>query len=524
VWLVELAPLSDPDLVPQAVASVLKVREAPASPLADTLVDHLGPKKVLLLLDNCEHLIGACASLAEVLLRRCPDLRVLATSREALGVAGETLFAVPPLSLPDPHRLPDVEVVTRYEASRLFVERVMAVRPSFSLTPDNAMAIAQICYRLDGIPLAIELAAARMKALSVEQISSRLNDSFRLLAGGDRTAMPHHRTLRATMDWSYGLLTQEEQAMLRRLSVFAGGFTLEAAEAVVAGEGIEEAEVLDLLASLVDKSLVLVDEHEAGIRYRLLETVGQYGREKLRESEEYGAVERTQAGYFLKLAEEASAGLEGADQVSWLRLLERENDNFRAVLAWSLDPEGEWDGAERAGRGLRIAVALSLYWNVSGSSEGYRWLKLALEASDDRTVVRAKALNAVAWMALWGGDYERAVASLEEASALFGELEDSDNAAMSLAYLGMTVLRQADEERIAALQTQAEALLEEPLGPRALAELLFLLGAVAGHRMAIERGVDLFERSLVLFRELEDARGISRCIVSLGVVFVMAGD
>jgi predicted ATPase/DNA-binding CsgD family transcriptional regulator len=522
-WLVELAPLSDPDLVPQAVASVLGVRESPGTMLADALVEHLRTRSSLLLLDNCEHLLEASASLADNLLRRCPKLRIVATSRAALGVAGETLFDVPPLSLPDPRRGPTVGSLPGYEAVRLFVERAGAVRAGFSLTEENAPAVARVCYRLDGIPLALELAAARTKVLSVDQISERLDDSFSLLTGGGRTAMSRHRTLRAAMDWSYDLLAEEEQTLLGRLSVFAGGFTLEAAEAVGAGGSIDEEEVIDLLSSLVDKSLVLVSEQNGEARYRLLETVRQYGREKLGESGEEAVVEEYRAGYYLTLAEEAEAGLQGPDQVSWLRRLEKENDNFRAVLAWSLDPEGERD-RERAEMSLRIAVALSLFWNISGSSEGYRWTRAALEASGERSLLRAKALNAAAWMALWSGDYERAIASLEEGRGLFREMGDNDNAAMSVAYLGMTVLRQADEERIAAMQAEAESLRREPLESRALAELLFFLGAVSVHKMDVERGVELFEGSLVLFRELEDPRGISRCIVSLGVVFVMGRD
>ena len=234
VWLVELAPLSDPDLVPQAVASALGVQETPGSPIVETLADHLQARSVLLVLDNCEHLIDASAALTEALLRRCPGLSILATSREGLRVAGEALFAVPPLSLPDPHRLA-IEGLAGYESSRLFVERARAVRQDFSLGEGNALAVAQICYRLDGIPLAIELAAARVRVLSAEQISSRLDDSFQLLTGGGRSSLARHRTLRATMDWSYGLLNEEEQVLLGRLSVFAGGFTLEAAEAVGRG-------------------------------------------------------------------------------------------------------------------------------------------------------------------------------------------------------------------------------------------------------------------------------------------------
>jgi predicted ATPase len=234
VWLVELAPLSEPDLVPQALASVLGIRKQPGVSPADALMDHLRAEVTLLVLDNCEHLVGACASLSAALLRVCPGLRILATSWEALGVPGEVLFSVPPLSLPDPRRLQDVEALTRYEASRLFSERARVVRPDLEITGGNAMAVAQICYRLDGMPLAIELAAARVRVLSVEQISSRLDDAFALLGGG-RTALAHHGTLRATMDWGYELLPEEERLPLRRVSVFAGGFALEAAEVVCAG-------------------------------------------------------------------------------------------------------------------------------------------------------------------------------------------------------------------------------------------------------------------------------------------------
>src|SRR5215212_4468359 len=275
VWLVELASLADPSLVQGAVASALGVREQPGKPPIEPLSNYLRTKKMLLVLDNCEHLIEACAVLAEALLRTCPNLRILATSREAFGIAGETRLAVPPLSLPDLRHLPTVEDLVRYEAADLFVGRAKAVKPGFALTERNAMSVAQICYRLDGIPLAIELAAARAKVLSVEQIAARLDDRFALLTGGGRTALARQKTLEAVMDWSHALLAQGERTLLRRLSVFAGGFTLEAAEAVCPGlpsdEELEQSEVLDGLSRLVDKSLVVVVEQDGEARYRLLE-------------------------------------------------------------------------------------------------------------------------------------------------------------------------------------------------------------------------------------------------------------
>src|SRR5829696_1005005 len=278
VWMVDLAPLADPSLVPQAVASTLGVREQPGRSLTETLSGYLGSRKVLLVLDNCEHLVEACAKLAEVLLRSCPELRVLATSREALGITGEVTWLVPSLSLPDLRHLPAFESLPQYESARLFLERTAAVKPTFVLSEQNAGAVAQICYRLDGIPLAIELAAARRKVLSVEQIAERLEDTFGLLSAGGRTAVPRHRTLHATMDWSHELLPEEERALFRCLSVFAGGFTLEAVESVCAGEDLRSDEVLELLSHLVDKSLVMVREESGEARYRLLETVRQYGR------------------------------------------------------------------------------------------------------------------------------------------------------------------------------------------------------------------------------------------------------
>jgi predicted ATPase len=334
VWLMDLAPLADSSLVPQAVASTLGLREQPGRWLTETLSDNLASKRVLLVLDNCEHLVEACAELAESLLLFCPELRVLATSREPLGIAGEVAWPVPSLSLPDLRRAPNIETLPRYESARLFVERTEAVKPTFAVTEQNAPLVAKICYRLDGIPLAIELAAARSKVLSVEEISERLDDCFALLSAGNRTALPRHRTLHATMDWSHDLLPEQERILFRRLSVFAGGFTLEAAESVCAGEHLERNEVLDLLSHLVDKSLVIVREGVVETRYRLLETVRQYGRERLDASED--EVERRHADFFVGLAEEAEGELSGPDQARWLTLLQTEHDNLRAALSWSL--------------------------------------------------------------------------------------------------------------------------------------------------------------------------------------------
>jgi len=397
VWQVELAPLVDPSLVPQAVASTLGLRDQPGRSPTEALSHHLESRNVMLVLDNCEHLVEACATLAEALLRYCPQLRVLATSREALGITGEVAWPVPPLSLPDLRRLPDIESLPSYESARLFMERAAAVRPAFALTEHNAPAVAHICYRLDGIPLAIELAAARTKVLSVEEISERLDYSFELLTSGGRTAMPRQRTLYATMDWSYELLLDEERALFRRLSVFSGGFALGAAESVCAGEDLVRGQVLVLLSRLVDKSLVAMREVGGETRYRLLETVRQYGKEKLDESGEEDEVGRRHAGYCVGIAEEAEQKLGEPNQARWLVWLEAEHDNIRAALSFSLGEGGE------AGEGVRLAAAMWPFWFARGYlSEGRRWLESAVSRTAPAgTLSRAKALNGAGWLAAY---------------------------------------------------------------------------------------------------------------------------
>ena len=522
VWLVELASLSDAGLVPQAIASVLGVRENPGSSLVEALSAYLQPRTALLILDNCEHLIRACADVAAALLGSCPNLRILATSREALGVPGEMLYTVPPLTLPDPRRPLAVDGLPHYEATRLFVERATAVRRDFALTERNAMAVAQICYRLDGMPLAIELAAARARVLSVEQISSRLDDSFRLLTSGGRAVLGRQRTLRATMDWSYELLSAEERALLRRLSVFAGGFTLEAAEAVGAGEGVEEDEILDMLASLVDKSLVMVREVDGSASYRLLETVRQYGRQRLEKAGEDGTTLRRHAEYYLALAEEGST--EPGEQGARLRNLEAEQGNFRAALGWALGPgpaESEDVAQERAVVGLRLAVALGQgrFWAANGLSEGLRWLEEGLTRSGNSLPdpVRATALNEAGWIATVQGNGVRAVVLLEESFVLSRRLGDKSGVAASLVQLGqLLTMSDGDPERVAALREEAETLRSETLEPSQAAYLVMFMALASWHGHDDEVALALFEEGLGQFRDLGNLQGAAVCLGSIG--------
>jgi non-specific serine/threonine protein kinase len=368
VRLVELASLADPTLVPGAVARALGLREEPARPNLDTLTDYLRDRRLLLVLDNCEHLVAASAVLADALLRACPHLRILATSRETLAVPGETTYRVPSLAVPPLDHLPAPEHLGGYAAVVLFLARAQERRSDFALTAQNARAAAQVCARLDGIPLAIELAAARVGSLPVEAIAARLDDRFRLLTSGPRTAVPRQQTLRATLDWSHELLSEGEQRLLHRLSVFAGGWTLAAAEAACSGEGIEgerlggsddlpyigKREVPDLLGGLVNKSLVLLEkagpdgEQE---RYRLLETVREYGLEQLEASGEEAVRDRHLA-WCLALAEEAAPHLARAEQ-AWLGRLEAEHDNLRAALRWARAGRGG-TGASAGGGALAL--------------------------------------------------------------------------------------------------------------------------------------------------------------------------
>jgi predicted ATPase/DNA-binding CsgD family transcriptional regulator len=500
VWWVELAPISDPALVPQAVAQALMIREEPGRPMTETLARDLAPTRLLLVMDNCEHLISSCARLANVVLSACPGVRILATSREALAVEGEIAWPVQPLSVPKPGNLGAGEL-EHYEAVRLFVERARYRKPDFVLDDRNAAPVAEICGRLEGIPLAIELAAARIGTLAAAQISSRLERSLKLLTSADRSAPERQRTLRAALDWSYELLGTDERELFGRLSVFAGGFTLEATEAVGAGGQIEETAILDILTLLVDKSLVLVVGRNGEARYRLLEPVSQYAREKLRETGEESQARMRHAEYYLALAEEAEPELSGAREGEWLEQLEAEHDNFRAALGFSL--EGG-DG----GLGLRLAGVLGGFWYKRGYlREGRWWLEREISVGGTSSAMeRATALDQAGWMALYQGDLDPSVELLRESLGLFRRLEDEPGIAASLAKLGHAVLHQDDRDYLAALCREAEALKATFTDRPAIGELLVFLGMVALYEGDVERAVTLLEESLDLFRALGSAR------------------
>jgi predicted ATPase/DNA-binding CsgD family transcriptional regulator len=524
-WWVELASLTEASRVPQEVANTLTVREVPSQPLSETLANHLRVRRLLLILDNCEHLIMACAQLAEGLLQACPHLTILATSREPLGLAGEMVFHVPSLSTP-PAQLqsPQVlQVLMQYEAVRLFVERAVAAQLSFKLTEQNAPAVAQICQRLDGIPLALELAAARVKVLKVEHIAARLDDRFNLLTTGNRTALPRHQTLRATIDWSYDLLPEDGRILFRRLSVFAGGFTMNAAERICSDEPLTPRAVLDLLARLVDRSLVMVDQQHEEERYRMLETIRQYASEKLVESGEVVTIRNRHVDFFLQLAEEAAPQMEGSEQVTWLNRLEREHDNMRAALAWSRTAK------DKAELGLRLAGALARFWNLRGYfREGREHLSAALskpEASAG-TAARPKALYEAGGLAFQQSDFPAAHSLLEQSVSMYRELGPAGRLgfAEALRFLGYTATEVGDYATAFPLMIEALGIMRELKDVSGIARALRQLGWYTLRTGDSAQAAKYFEEALALFRQIGDKVEMSNAVSGLAEVMLRQGD
>ena len=482
-------------------------------------------RRVLLVLDNCEHLVDAVARLVGYLLRSCPDLRVLATSREALGIPGEVNWPVPTLSLPDPGRPATVEELEASGSARLFAERALQRPSAFALTLENAGAVAEVCRQLEGIPLAIELAAARVGVLAVEQISERLSDSLGLLTGGGRTLTLRQRTLRGSLDWSYALLDEAEGKLFGRLAVFAGGWSLEATETVCSGEGIAQDEVLDLLTELVDKSLVMVGSTANNVtRYRMLEPIRQYAKEKLEESGEADEVRIRHAAFFLALAEEAEPELAGSRQDLWVGQLDTEHDNLRAALSWTLQRgEGEV--------GLRFGAALWRFWHDRGYlSEGVRWMERVLAGGPEAAAARVRALEGLGWHLQYQGDLDRADAAYAEMLELSRELEDKENIATALNSLGTLAVTRGDNERAGALLEENLSVLREleETGAATTRKRFFvfnLLGILAlNEETDYAKGIALWEESLALAREVGDAYHVGTTLCNLGYATLLQGD
>jgi predicted ATPase/class 3 adenylate cyclase len=523
-WLIELASLSDPTLVPQAAALALDVREEANRSWLMGLVEHLRPKQVLLVLDNCEHLLDASAHLADALLRACPGLTILATSREPLGVSGEVVFRVPSLSLPDLRRVPGTEQVGDSDAVRLFVDRAAAAKTGFTLTDANAGAVARVCQRLDGIPLAIELAAARVRGLTVQQIASHLDERFRLLTGGSRAALPRHQTLRGLIDWSYDLLSETERTLFRRLTAFTGGWTLEAAAAVCADPALDRHAVVDVLGRLVDKSLVLADEQGGDDRYRLLETIRQYGLERLGETTDGEIVRDRHRDFYLAFAEDAERGLQGAEQVRWLQRLEMDHDNMRTALRWSL----ERGATEQA---LRLGSAMWPFWDTRGYiSEGREWLEellacgAALSGSGLTPAsrrARARVLDGAAYLRTRRGEIAAARELFTRSAEWWRELGEPRGVAEALNNAGHQTNLLGDRALGRRLVEESLALFRELGDARGIAHALNNLAEILTADSDHTRARQLIEESVPLFRASEDTRGLSHALNNLGAILVV---
>jgi predicted ATPase/class 3 adenylate cyclase len=414
VWLVEFASISDVSLLPITVARVLGLHEEQCRPLNKTILEYLQGKQLLLVLDNCEHLVEACAQFAHSVIHSCREARILSTSREPLGISGERVWQVTTLPTPDPKVTHSMKEIEGYASIQLFLERARYLLPAFQMTAANAIPVTTICYQLDGIPLAIELAAARVNQLGVEEIAGRLDDRFRLLSSGSRTALPRQQTLRALIDWGYTLLSDAEKVLLRRLSIFSGGWTLDAAEVVCTGGDIPKDRILDSLTRLVDKSMVTTVEKGNAIRYGMLETIRQYAVEKLIESVEHETLALNHALHFTRVAEEIEPRLTGADRAIWLDRLDREHENVRTAL--------DWCARSRSPEGLRLAGAMWRFWLARGHwTEGRRWLSQMLETfRDEETAPRAKAFLGAGALAFNQRDHDAAIDLLNQSSSLSG--------------------------------------------------------------------------------------------------------
>lgn len=516
VWFTELAPLTDSALIPQAVASEIGLREEQGRSIIKVLSDYLSPKTTLIILDNCEHLIEGCARFADTILRAAPNVKILTSSREALNISGEATYRVPSLAVPDPQHGVSVELLTQYDAVQLFIERARAVMPTFEVNNANAPAVAQICYHLDGIPLAIELAAARVRGIKVEQIVQYLDNRFLFLTGAVRTALPRHQTLRAMIDWSHSLLSDRERILFRRLSVFAGGWTIEAAEVVCAGDGIESLEILDLLLHLVDKSLIFLDEQSVETRYGMLETIREYAHNILVEYNEETQVHQRHAEFYAQWAERATSQIYSPMQAVWLKRLDVEQDNLRAVLGWAVNFNPVLI--------LKIANALAdYYWYLRGTyAEGIQWYERALPSTPDAPIeLRAYAMTYIAHFALQQGQTTQYA---EEGLNLARQSDDKILLAQALDVLGATKLEGGDPQGAAVCFEEALPLALATQSPRILPVTFEYLGWVRVGTGDYNQAEAYFQQAANAYRASYLLNGLTESLWNLGDLAFLRGD
>lgn len=519
VWLIELASLSDPALLMQTITAVLGIREQAGQPSLTAVTDFVCDKSILLLLDNCEHLIDSCAKVADSLLHACPNLKLLSTSREQLGIEGEHIFYVPSMELPSLVPTSSIEEIAQSESVRLLHDRARAIQPSFELNKKNSYAVTQICHRLDGIPLAIELAAARFRMLSPEQIAIRLDDRFKLLTTGSRTALPRHQTLSALIDWSHDLLSEEERTLFRRLSVFSGGWTLEAAEMVGSLEAnlesrIQAEEIMELLAGLASKSLVIVDEQDGETRYSMLKTIRAYAFTRLREAKEEEPVRREHLVFYLNLAEMVEPELLADEHARWDRKLELEQDNLRGALTWALAEKSKGSDAES---GSLLAGTMFMYWWVHGYlNEGRNWLSLAIERFQGNTKARAKALSGIGTLAWQQGDYSEAQSCFDESIQLWSKLGIDDGLAEAQHFSGHLEFDQRNYDQAKTLFADSLNYYKQIDDTTRTLTLTSDMGLVAYHLGDYVSARSSFEQALLLWQERGNQEALGDVLNRLG--------
>jgi predicted ATPase/class 3 adenylate cyclase len=514
IWMVELATVTDPDRLLHTIASVMRLADQPGKELMDTILEYLRGHKTLVILDNCEHLLDEVARTASRLLDACPMVSVMTTSQETLGLPGEAVILVAPMTVPTGSS--SVDTALSFDSIELFVERARSVVPDFTLDQRNLPAVIDICRRLDGLPLAIELAAARVKALSPAQIAERLADRFRLLTGGSRTALPRQQTLRGAIDWSFDLLSAEERLLLCRLSVFAGSFGLEAAEDITEGTGIDRIDVLDLLAGLVSRSLVVAEEIEGEQRFRLLQTIRQYAAERLAEGGDAEERRRRHRDWYLGLAERARPRLEGPDGPDWLDRLDREHDNLRAALAWSAEAAGETE------RGMRLAEALWRFWEIRGHLvEGRSQIERFTSRSPVDTALRANALTGVAILADHQGDYAASIRFHEESLEVHRRLGNPQAIGFALNNLANAAAKAGDRARARHLYEETVDLIRSTGDERGTAFALINMASTCDDPHEARRQ---FDEAIDIMRRLADAWGAAFVLDNYGVIALEDGD
>jgi predicted ATPase/class 3 adenylate cyclase len=520
VWFVDLGLVTDPAFVGHAIAASLGVMDAAGQPIVDTVIDHVRRRHVLLVLDNCEHLVDAVARTIDALLRSCVSLRAIATSREAFMIGGEAVLPVPSLSAPG-EQVTAIEDLAHYESVRLFTERAVASLPSFRVTDRNAAAIVQICRRLDGVPLALELAAARVRALPVEQIAARLDDRFRLLTGSSRITVPRHQTLRQTIDWSHDLLAEDERAVFRRLAAFVGGCSLEAAEVVCAGAPVDAEAVVDVLSRLVDKSLLVAEMDAEEARYRQLETIREYARDRLIDAGEASDTLRRHRDWYLAMVGRAApAFFRGVESVPWIERLEREHDNLLAALQWSTDEPGEATAV------LQLAAGLWRFWEIRGHlGEGRQWLETALQATDGEvSALRADAYTGAGILAFMQGDHDAAHGFHERSLDLHRRVGDYVGIAFAANNLANAAVLSGDYAAARRLYVPGLEWARSQGNLRPLGFALVNMADAVALDGELELAREHYEEGIQCFRTAGDRWGEAFALDSLGVALGRQGD